>query len=121
MKYTIISEFANAKITVETNDIRTACAEFLNRAEDADHTCVCDGTTGEVLANTGDDPYCTEEFGLILLGYIMADAWDEDDEIPATECSVPEDAVVSNDFLNELRMLAKDGNFLAQALLGLPS
>lgn len=85
MKYTIISEFANAKLTVETNDIRTACAEFLNRAEDADHTCVCDGTTGEVLANTGDDPYCTDEFGLILLGYLMADAWDEDDDDEPTE------------------------------------
>lgn len=86
MKYTIISEFANAKLTVETDDIRTACAEFLNRAEDADHTCICDGTTGEVLANTGDDPYCTDEFGLILLGYLMADAWDEDDdEEPAEE------------------------------------
>ena len=86
MKYTIISEFANAKLTVETNDIRTACAEFLNRAEDADHTCICDGTTGEVLANTGDDPYCTDEFGLILLGYLMADAWNEDDdEEPAEE------------------------------------
>ena len=80
MKYTIISEFANAKVTVETNDIRTACAEFLSRAEDADHTCICDGTTGEVLANTGDDPYCTDEFGLILLGYLMADAWGEDDD-----------------------------------------
>ena len=86
MKYTIISEFANAKLTVETNDIRTACAEFLNRAEDADNTCICDGTTGEVLANTGDDPYCTDEFGLILLGYLMADAWNEDDdEEPAEE------------------------------------
>lgn len=85
MKYTIISEFANAKLTVETNDIRTACAEFLNRAEDADHTCICDGTTGEVLANTGDDPYCTEEFGLILLGYLMADARNEDDDEESAE------------------------------------
>lgn len=80
MKYTIISEFANAKVTVETNDIRTACAEFLSRAEDADHTCIYDGTTGEVLANTGDDPYCTDEFGLVLLCYLMADAWGEDDD-----------------------------------------
>ena len=85
MKYTIISEFANAKITVETNDVCTACAEFLNRAEDADHTCICDGTTGEVLANTGDDPYCTDEFCLILLGYLMVDAWDEDDDEESAE------------------------------------
>ena len=79
MKYIITSEFNNTKVTVETNDVRTACAEFLIRVDDADRTCICDGTTGEVLANTGDNPYCTEEFGLTLLGHLMEEAWGEND------------------------------------------
>lgn len=80
MKYAIISEFDNAKVTVETNDISVACTEFFNRAEDASHVCICDGNTGEVLAHTGDEPYCTDEMALILLGHLMAEAWDEEEE-----------------------------------------
>lgn len=86
MKYIITSEFNNAKVTVETNDVRTACAEFLTRAKDADHTHIYDGTTGEVLANTGGNPYCTDEFGLILLGHLMAEAWGEDNEDDEPAC-----------------------------------
>ena len=86
MKYAIISEFDNAKVTVETNDISVACTEFFNRVEDASHVCICDGETGEVLAHTGDEPYCTDEMALMLLGHLMAEAWgekkDEEEEPP---------------------------------------
>ena len=86
MKYAIISEFDNAKLTVETNDVYTACTEFLLRAEDASHVYICDGFTGEVLARTGDEPYCTDEMALMLLGHLMVEAWgekeDEEEEPP---------------------------------------
>ena len=80
MKYAIISEFDNAKLTVETNDVHTACTEFLLRTEDASHVCICDGETGEVLAHTGDEPYCTDEMALMLLGHLMAEAWGEEED-----------------------------------------
>ena len=91
MKYAIISEFDNAKVTVETNDISVACTEFFNRVEDASHVCICDGETGEVLAHTGDEPYCTDEMALMLLGHLMAEAWGEEEE-PA---EIPADPAVA--------------------------
>ena len=80
MKYAIISEFDNAKLTVETNDVHTACTEFLLRAEDASHVCICDGFTGEVLCHNGDEPWCTDEMALMILGYMCAEAWGDEDK-----------------------------------------
>ena len=80
MKYLISADYANAKVCVETDDVNIACTEFLNRADNCDHVCLCDGFTGEVLAHTGEEPYCTDEMALILLGFLMQEAWGEEEE-----------------------------------------
>lgn len=80
MKYVISAEYANAKVSVETNDVHIACTEFLNRVDDCDHVCICDGFTGEVFAHTGEEPWCSDEFALILLGFLMQEAWGEEEE-----------------------------------------
>lgn len=84
MKYVVIAEYANAKITVETNDIEV----LFNEAEQhrgCDHLCICDGSTGEVLMHTGDEPYCTDEFALMALGWLMMNNWGEPQEEPTAE------------------------------------
>ena len=84
MKYVVIAEYANAKITVETNEVEV----LFNEAEQhrgCDHLCICDGSTGEVLMHTGDEPYCTDEFVLMALGWLMMNNWGEPQEEPTAE------------------------------------
>lgn len=84
MKYVVMAEYANAKITVETNDVEV----LFNEAEQhrgCDHLCICDGATGEVLMHTGDEPYCTDEFALMALGWLMMNNWGEPQEEPTAE------------------------------------
>ena len=84
MKYVVIAEYANAKITVETNDVEV----LFNEAEQhrgCDHLCICDGSTGEVLMHTGDEPYCTDEFALTAMGWLMMNNWGEPQEEPTAE------------------------------------
>lgn len=84
MKYVVIAEYANAKITVETNEVEV----LFNEAEQhrgCDHLCICDGSTGEVLMHTGDEPYCTDEFALMALGWLMMNNWGEPQEEPTAE------------------------------------
>ena len=69
--YTIIAEYEDAVITVETNDVEVAIlslAEHINAVS----TTVVDGFTGEVLAyrSIEFDPYFEPAFGLACLGYI---------------------------------------------------
>ena len=81
MKYVVMAEYANAKVTVETNDVEV----LFNEAEQhrgCDHLCICDGATGEVLMHTGDEPYCTDEFALMALGWLMMNNWGEPDPQP---------------------------------------
>ena len=74
MKYVVMAEYANAKITVETNDVEVLFNEVKNH-QFCDHLCICSGETGEVLMHTGDEPYTTDEFALMLLGWLMTQAW----------------------------------------------
>ena len=84
MKYVVMAEYANAKVTVETNDVEV----LFNEAEQhrgCDHLCICDGSTGEVLMHTGDEPYCTDEFALMALGWLMMNNWGEPQPEPTAE------------------------------------
>ena len=144
--YNVIIKNNGNEIVIKTNDVNYAIHEFL-RACDADcEVCLCNGYTGEVLCHNEDEPWCTDEMALMILGYMCAEAWgeedeDEDDEPVCGECGGPvnangvcqhcgvEDdelakvveidptAVPSDDVLDNLRQLARSGNFLAQALL----
>ena len=85
--YNVIVKSNGNEIVIKTNDVTYAIREYL-RACDADcDVCLCNGYTGEVLCHNGDEPYCTDEMALMVLGYMCAEAWgdeDEDDE-PAEE------------------------------------
>lgn len=84
MKYVVIAEYADAKITTETNDIEVLFLEA-ERHRGCDHLCICDGSTGEVLMHTGDEPYCTDEFALMAMGWLMAQHWGEEEDEPEEE------------------------------------
>ncbi len=80
MKYAVIAEYSDAKVTVETNDVEVMFLE-VGQHQDCNHLCVCDGTTGEVLMHTGDEPYCTDEFALMQLGWQSLQSMDESEEV----------------------------------------
>ena len=85
--YNVIIHNNGNEIVIKTNDVSYAIREYL-RADDAGcEVCLCNGFTGEVLCHNGDEPYCTDEMALMILGYMCAEHWgdeDEDDE-PAEE------------------------------------
>ena len=74
MKYVVIAEYADAKITIETNDIEVLFIEA-ERHIGCDRMCVCDGFTGEVLMHTGDESYCTKEFALMAIDWLKVHYW----------------------------------------------
>lgn len=80
MKYVIFAEYEDAKVSVETNDVEVLFAEA-DRHRGCPHLCIVSGETGEVLMHTGDEPYCTDEFAMMLLGWLMLQHWGEPAEI----------------------------------------
>lgn len=69
------------EMTLRTNSIKSALDAFYASVEDGHHTDIVNGFTGEVLAiaNT-DEPWCTDEMALMILGYLCAETWGEEDE-----------------------------------------
>ena len=68
------------EIEIKTNDVNYAIRECLRADEAGCEVCLCSGFTGEVLCHNGDERYCTEEMALMILGYMCAEAWGEEDE-----------------------------------------
>lgn len=86
--YNVIIHNNGNEIVIKTNDVSYAIREYLRADEAGCEVCICNGYTGEVLCHNGDEPYCTDEMALMVLGYMCAEAWgeeDEDDE-PAEVC-----------------------------------
>ena len=85
--YNLIIKNNGNEIVIKTNDVTYAIREFLRADKAGCDACLCNGYTGEVLCHNGDEPYCTDEMALMVVGYLCAEAWgdeDEDDE-PAEE------------------------------------
>ena len=85
--YNLIIKNNGNEIAIKTNDVSYAIREFLRADEAGCEACLCNGYTGEVLCHNGDEPYCTNEMALMILGHLCAEAWGdevEDDE-PAEE------------------------------------
>lgn len=85
--YNVIIHNNGNEIVIKTNNVSYAIREYLRADEAGYEVCLCNGYTGEVLCHNGDEPYCTDEMALMVLGYMCAEAWgdeDEDDE-PAEE------------------------------------
>lgn len=78
--YNLIIKNNGNEIVIKTNDVNYAIREFLRADEAGCDVCLCNGYTGEVLCHNGDEPYCTNEMALMVLGYLCAEAWGEEDE-----------------------------------------
>jgi hypothetical protein len=101
------------EIVIKTNDVSYAIREFLRADEAGCGACLCNGYTGEVLCHNGDEPWCTDEMALMILGHLCAEHWGEEaeDDEPAEETG------------GEDEMTTAEGMVLGliQALGGLPS
>lgn len=72
MKYVISVFYADAEVTVKTNDVEIALLELLRADMNGNHAHVCDGDTGEVLALVNHpDQFMTAEFSLMALGFLF--------------------------------------------------
>ena len=97
MKYVISVFYADAEVTVKTNDPEIAILELLRADMNGNHAHVCNGETGEVLALVNHpDQFATDEFSLMILGVLMKHSWEQDEEpIPEPE---PEREVIPTIF-----------------------
>ena len=85
--YNLIIKNNGNEIVIKTNDVTYAIREYLRADEAGCEVCLCNGYTGEVLCHNGDEPYCTDEMALMVLGYLCAENWGDEveDEEPAEE------------------------------------
>ena len=83
--YNVNAHFEKAETTLRTNDVKVAIQEFFDYVADGVWCDIVNGFTGEVLAIAcspeGED-FATEEMALMFLGFMMAEAWGEDEEVP---------------------------------------
>ena len=81
--YNVNAHFEKAETTLRTNDVKVAIQEFFDYVADGVWCDIVNGFTGEVLAIAcspeGED-FATEEMALMFLGFMMAEAWGEEDE-----------------------------------------
>ena len=78
--YNVIIHNNGNEIVIKTNDVTYAIREYLRADEAGCEVCLCNGFTGEVLCHNGEEPWCTDEMALMILGYMCAEAWGEEDE-----------------------------------------
>lgn len=89
--YSVTVEGQSNQHIINTNDVSYAIHEFLRAHACGCEVVVCNGATGEVLCHNGDEPYTTDEMGLMVAGYLsifglpegveMSDE-DEDSDLP---------------------------------------
>ncbi len=109
--YNVIIHNNGNEIVIKTNDVTYAIREHLRACEAGCEVCLCNGFTGEVLCHNGDEPWCTDEMALMILGYLCAENWGEEDEDEEEE-----EAGSLLDFLDDMVAQGK-----AIKLGGLPS
>ena len=141
--YNVIIHNNGNEIVIKTNDVTYAIREHLRACEAGCEVCLCNGFTGEVLCHNGEEPWCTDEMALMILGYMCAEAWgdeDEDEDVPICQscggeidengncewcgrfygsADVPADGVVANPIVALLDEMVAQGK--AVKLGGLPS
>ena len=80
--YSVIITTEDNRFTYESNDVREAIRATFECADESSEVCICNGYTGEVLFHNGEEPYCTDEMGLMMLGFLMEESWGEQEEEP---------------------------------------
>lgn len=68
--YSVTVEGQGNQHIINTNDVSYAIHEFLRAHACGCEVVVCNGSTGEVLCHNGEEPYTTDEMGLMIEGYI---------------------------------------------------
>jgi hypothetical protein len=103
MKYTVIAEYDNAEVTVKTNEINVALETLFSHQEEGAKVMLTDGFTGEiyVTANDGEN-YIVEEWSYLILGWLMQNAWGEEEPAPAEETLPPMIAEAITEFAKSL-------------------
>ena len=95
--YNVNSYFADGcEMTLRTNNVGDAIGAFFENVENGVHCDIVNGFTGEVLALCGHpegEDFVTDEMALMMLGYMCAENWGEDEDAEPTH-DVPADGVV---------------------------
>ena len=75
--YNIIATYDDCEIEVKTNSSDVAICALFEHAENGAPVMVLDGYTGEILATANDEnPWITEEWSLMVLGWLMKTMWE---------------------------------------------
>ena len=70
MNYNVIAHYDNTTVTCETDDINIVLTFFVEHKDT--QLEVIDGSTGEVLCTRNcENPILKDDFGLILLSFVM--------------------------------------------------
>ena len=86
--YAVIITTEDNRFTYESNDVREAIRASFECADENSEVCICNGYTGEVLFHNGEEPYCTDEMGLMMLGFLMEESWCEQEEENEPVCQM---------------------------------
>lgn len=69
--YNVIATYDDCKIEVKSNSADVAICALMEHAENDAPVMVVDGFTGEIYVMTNcDDPWITEEWNLMVLGWL---------------------------------------------------
>lgn len=121
--YSVIITTEDNRFTYETNDVREAIRAVFECGEDDAHICLCNGYTGEVLYHNGEEPWCTDEMALMMLGFVVEQASaeeEEEEDEPDEVVEVPGLGLMSA-FLAEVLGLPGDAIIALPPAEGLPS
>lgn len=74
--YNVTATYDDCEIEVKTNSADVAICELMEHAEKGAPVMVVDGFTGEIHAMMNcEDPWITEEWSLMALGWLMKTTW----------------------------------------------
>lgn len=75
--YNVTATYDDCEIEVKTNSIDTAICAIMEHAENNVPVVVVDGFTGEVYVMINcEEPWITEEWNLMILGWLMKTTWE---------------------------------------------
>lgn len=75
--YNVIAIYNDREIEVKTNSSDVAICALMEHAENGATVMVVDGFTGEIYAMTNcEDPWITEEWSMMVLGWLMKTEWE---------------------------------------------
>lgn len=94
--YSVITTTETHRFTFETNDVREAIGAMFEVAEENEQVCICNGYTGEVLYHNGEEPWCTDEMALMMLGYLIEQVEAEEEEEEEEPHIVPADGAIAD-------------------------